>query len=219
MRQIFGSVFQSLDGVIQGPGGLEEDLRGGFRLGGWVAPHWDDALGGVLDGFFAAPYELLLGRRTYEIFAAYWPHQPPENDFAQAFNRTAKHVLTHQDTPLGWQNSHRLADLDAVRALKRTDGPVLLVQGSGSLYPQLLAAGLIDRITLLTFPILLGTGRRVFGAGTPPVRFRQIDGKTSSAGVGIAVYEPAGPVPTANIGEDRPSPEERQRRAAWAKLD
>jgi len=219
VRQIVGSVFQSLDGVIQGPGGLEEDLRGGFRLGGWVAPHWDDALSEVLDGVFAAPYDLLLGRRTYDIFAAYWPHQPPQNGIAEAFNRTAKHVLTHQDVPLLWANSHRISGIDAVCALKAGAGPVLVIQGSASLYPQLLAAGLIDRITLLTFPIVLGTGRRLFGAGTPPVGFRQTAASTSSTGVGIATYEPTGPVATANIGEDTPSQEERQRRTDWAKLD
>lgn len=219
MRRIIGSMFQSLDGVIQGPGGLQEDLRGGFALGGWVAPHWDDALNEVLGDLFSGPFDLLLGRRTYEIFAAYWPYQPSDNDIAGPFNRAAKHVLTHQAAPLDWTNSHRLADVGAVQALKAGKGPDLIVQGSASLYPQLLAAGLIDRITALTFPVVLGAGRRLFGAGTPPVSFRLVSGRISATGVTIASYEPAGAVQTADIGEDRPSPEERARRAAWAKLD
>jgi len=216
MRRLVGSVFQSLDGVIQGPGGPTEDLRGGFAHGGWVSPLWDDRLRQALGAVFAAPYDLLLGKRTYEIFAAYWPFVPPENPIGAAFNGATKHVLTHAGADLDWQNSHRLPDIAAVRALKAGQGPDLLIQGSASLYPQLLAAGLIDRITIMTFPVLLGAGRRLFGAGTPPISLRQVAADVSPKGVVVAVYEPAGAVETAAIADYPPSGAEVQRRARWA---
>lgn len=217
MRKIVGSVFQSLDGVIQGPGGPTEDPRGGFAHGGWVGPLWDDRLDQAMGEVFAAPYELLLGKRTYEIFAAYWPYVPAENPIGMAFNRAAKHVLTHADAQLEWQNSHRVPDIAAVTALKAGQGPDLLIQGSASLYPQLLAAGLIDRITILTFPILLGEGRRLFGAGSPSGRLRQVACDASPNGVVVAVYEPAGAVETKAITAYPPSEAELRRRERWAR--
>ena len=217
MRRIIGSAFVSVDGVIQAPGGPHEDETGGFAFGGWVAPHWDGTLEKHLGALFAAPYDLLLGYRTYEIFAAYWPYAPADNPIGAAFNQTAKHVLTHRSTPLGWANSHRLADIDAVRALKAGTGADLLIQGSGSLYPQLLAAGLIDRFTLMTFPITLGRGRRLFGDGMPARGLRLVAQEVSASGVIVAVYEPAGEVEARAFAEEPPSAAELDRRARWAR--
>lgn len=217
MRRIIGNAFQSLDGVIQAPGGPHEDPTGGFGLGGWVAPYWDETLDRALGGLFAAPYDLLLGYRTYEIFAAYWPYVAAENPIGAVFNQTAKHVLTHRDDGLTWENSHRLADVSAIGALKATKGPDLLIQGSASLYPQLLAVGLIDRFTTMTFPITLGQGRRLFGAGTPPISLRLVSHEVSSSGVIVATYEPAGAVVTMAIADEPPSPAELDRRARWAR--
>lgn len=216
MRKIFGNAFVSVDGVIQAPGATHEDATGGFAFGGWVAPHWDATLDKNLGGLFAQPYDLLLGYRTYEIFAAYWTHVSTENPIAEAFNRTAKHVLTHRPAPLTWANSHRLADVAAIRALKTGDGPDLLIQGSGSLYPQLLSAGLIDRFTLMTFPITLGRGRRLFGDGTPPAGLRLVEHDVSASGVVVAVYEPAGDVQVRTFADEPPSADEIARRSRWA---
>lgn len=217
MRRIIGNAFISVDGVIQAPGAPHEDESGGFAFGGWVAPHWDATLEKHLGGLFAQPYDLLLGYRTYEIFAAYWPHVSAENPIGAAFNRTAKHVLTHRTAPLAWANSHRLADVEAIRALKAGAGPDLLIQGSGSLYPQLLTAGLVDRFTLMTFPITLGRGRRLFGEGTPPKGLRLVEQDVSASGVVVAVYEPAGEVQARSFAEEPPSTDELDRRTRWAR--
>ena len=142
MRKVRGSVFLSLDGVMQGPGGPTEDPTGGFVEGGWVFKVWDDGVDESIGGFFAGEYDLLLGRRTYDIFAAYWPYV--EGDAAamgDAFTSAQKYVLTGGDQPLGWANSHRLATIEDVAALKQDDGPDLVIQGSGTIYPALIAAG------------------------------------------------------------------------------
>jgi dihydrofolate reductase len=203
MRRITGAVFQSLDGVMQAPGGPEEDRTGGFDRGGWVAGLFDPAVGAAVGELFAPPYALLLGRTTYDIFAAHWPHATGEAAaMGAALTQADKYVLTRRSEPLGWVNSHRLPDVDAVAALKAGDGPRLLIQGSSTLYPALLAAGLIDRLTTLTFPVVLGHGKRLFGAGTPAGAFRLVDHTVSPAGVVIASYEPAGSVAVARFGRD-----------------
>ena len=160
MRTIRTATFISLDGVMQAPGGPDEDTQGGFRFGGWVFPFWDDALGGLMDRAMGEDYDLLLGRRTYEIFAAYWPHQ--DDDIGRAFNAANKYVVASPGTPMTWANSHRLeGDLvQAVRALKRTGGRNLLIQGSSQVIHALLAADLIDQMTVLTFPLVLGEGKK-----------------------------------------------------------
>jgi dihydrofolate reductase len=196
MRRITGGVYLSLDGVMQGPGGPTEDQSDGFSLGGWIVPHADDKMGALVAAFLATPHDLLLGRRTYDIFAGYWPGAAPGNPVAAALNTAAKHVLTHRTDRLDWANSHRLADLDALRALKASAGPDLFIWGSSTLFPQLLAAGLIDRLMIMTFPVVLGAGKRLFGPGTPPLGLRTISTDVSARGVLIATYEPAGPVQT-----------------------
>src|SRR5215475_15262276 len=168
MRKIIGAAFQSLDGVMQSPGGPPEDPTGGFELGGWATSFFDEKMGATMGGLFGAPFDLLLGRKTYEIFAAHWPFVPENDPIGPAFTKANKYVLTHGDDAWEWQNSHRLKNIDAVKSLKATSGPDLLIQGSTTLYPQLLAAGLIDRLFLTTFPVVLGKGKKLFGAGSPP---------------------------------------------------
>lgn len=212
-RRIIGGVFVSLDGVMQAPGGPTEDWTGGFGFGGWIWPHQDEATGKAVMALFDGEFDLLLGRKTYEIFAAYWPYVGEGDAIGGPFDKAAKYVLTHGEDPLPWANSHRLTGIDALRALKATDGPDLVIQGSSTLYPQLFAAGLIDRVTVLTFPILLGSGKRLWGEGTPPVALRMIDHVTSGTGVTIATYEPAGEVPTGSFGDPPVNEREAARQA------
>ena len=213
MRRIVGSAFLSLDGVIQAPGGPTEDPTGGFAHGGWLPPLSDEMVGETVGALFAPPYALLLGRFTYDIFAAHWPYVTGEQAaFGAALTAADKYVLTHRDDGLDWANSHRLADVDAVAALKTSDGPDLLIQGSATLYPPLLAAGLIDRLTLMTFPVVLGRGKRLFGKGTPPRTLRLVDHRVSPRGVAIATFEPAGEVEAGTYLRHEPSERELARR-------
>jgi dihydrofolate reductase len=198
MRKLTGAAFVSLDGVIQGPGGPTEDPTGGFDQGGWVFGVGDEVIDPILSGLFHPPYALLLGRRTYDIFAAYWPFVEGEMAaMGEALTAADKHVLTHGDRPLEWANSHRLNGIAAIEALKDSVGPDLLIQGSSTLYPQLLAAGLIDELVLMAFPVLLGSGKRLFGDGTPPSALRLLDQQVGLKGVIVTRWVPAGPVPTA----------------------
>jgi dihydrofolate reductase len=212
MRKIIGGVFQSLDGVMQAPGGPEEDPSGGFALGGWSTSFWDEAMGQAMGGLFGRSFELLLGRNTYEIFAAHWPYAPEGDPIASVFNATAKYVVTHSAEPLSWANSHRLADIAAVAALKAGDGPDLLIQGSTALYPALFAEGLVDRLFVMTFPVILGSGKRLFGPGTPPAALRLAEHQVSTTGVIVATYEPAGPIPIGSFQHAEPSAAEMARR-------
>ena len=213
MRKVIGAAFVSLDGVMQAPGGPDEDRSGGFEHGGWLANYFDEEAGKQIDSLFGGPFDLLLGRRTYDIFAAYWPFVQSEEDkvIGDAFDRAAKYVLTRGDQPLTWQNSHRLESFDALAELKKGEGPDLVIQGSSTLYPQLLAAGLIDRLTVMTFPVVLGAGKRLFGEGTPPRSMRMVDHRVSPAGNVFATYEPAGDVETGSFASIEPSPAELER--------
>lgn len=219
MRKIIGGVFLTLDGVMQGPGGPTEDVTGGFDEGGWVFKVWDEAVGDAIGRLFAGEYDLLLGRRTYDIFAAYWPYVEGEGAaMGEAFTRANKYVLTRGDQPLEWANSHRLQNIDDVAALKKDDGPDLIIQGSRAIYPGLLAAGLIDRLTLMTFPVTLGKGKRLFGDGTPTTMLKMVDHKVTAKGTVIATYEPAGTLPAFPQFGPQPSTSsreaDRQRRMA-----
>jgi dihydrofolate reductase len=214
MRQIIGAAFVSLDGVMQAPGGPEEDPTGGFGLGGWLAPFFDDQVGGKVDKLFAPPFDLLLGRRTYDIFAAFWPYNADEADgIGQRFDRAAKYVLTASGRRLDWQNSFRLESIEAVGDLKRGEGPDLVVQGSGTLYPQLLSAGLIDRLILMTFPVVLGSGKRLFGDGTAPGAMRMVEHEVTAGGNIIATYRPDGAIEPGSFATGDPSAAELDRRA------
>jgi dihydrofolate reductase len=217
MRRITGAAFVSLDGVVQAPGGPTEDPTGGFAKGGWVAGAFDEAVGGRIGRLFAGEFDLLLGRRTYDIFAAYWPFAgDEEKEIRDPFNRAAKYVLTSADRPLAWQNSHRLADMDAVAAVKSTAGPDLVIQGSSTLYPQLLAAGLLDELVLMIFPLVLGPGKRLLGEGTPAGALTMVEHEVTPAGTIIAAYRPAGPVRTGSFSPPTPSPAEVERQARMA---
>lgn len=212
MRRLTGAVFQSLDSVIQAPGGPDEDTTSGFRLGGWVAPHWDEDMG-PFESLIMGEYDLLLGKRTYDIFSAYWPYNR-DNPIGEKFQRINKYVLTHSDEPLTWDNSHRLSGnaADAVAELKKSEGRDLLIQGSSTLYPPLLSARAIDRLTLITFPIVLGQGKRLFDGSEKPSALNLVEHFVSPKGVVITTYEPAGEVPTGSFASKAPSEEELERR-------
>ena len=217
MRKLTGAVFLSLDGVMQAPGGPTEDPTGSFDQGGWVFGIGDDVIDPVLGSLFGGPYALLLGRRTYNIFAAYWPYVEGEMaGMGEALTAADKHVVTHGDQPLGWDNSHRLGGTTVVRTLKESDGPNLLIQGSSTLYPPLLAAGLIDELVLMTFPVVLGTGKRLFGDGTPPGAWRLLQQQVGAKGVIVTRWAPAGPVPTANHPDPSTSTAEVERQQRMA---
>jgi dihydrofolate reductase len=217
MRKIIGGVFLSLDGVIQAPGGPGEDESGGFAFGGWFAGQADEAVGERIGSFFGRPFDLLLGRRTWEIFAAHWPYQTGEEAaFAATFNAANKYVLTRGATELDWENSHALADIDAVAALKESDGPDLIIQGSSTLYPQLFDRGLIDRLLTFTCPVLLGRGKKLFGTDMAGVQLALVDSVTSPRGIVIATYEPAGAVRVGSFATQEPSERELARRAQVA---
>lgn len=213
MRKIIGGAFISLDGVVQAPGGPDEDTTGGFAHGGWMEPIFEEAVGHQVDTLFAVPFDLLLGRRTYDIFAAYWPFAPAENPIAAKFAKARKYVLTGSDAPLGWKDSHRLAGLDALAKVKAESGPDLVIQGSSTLYPQLLARGLLDRLVLMIAPITLGAGKRLFGDGVPAAAFKLTEQRLTPGGWVMATYEPAGPLKTGSFATARPSEAERVRQA------
>jgi len=213
MRKITGGVFLSLDGVIQGPGGPSEDPTGGFDEGGWVFRVGDEGAFESIETWFAGDYDLLLGRRTYDIFAAYWPFVEGEAAaMGKAFTKAGKHVLTRGDQPLGWANSHRLGSVAEVAALKASDGPDLIIQGSSTIYPALLSAGLIDCLSTITFPVLLGKGKRLFGPGTPAGMWQMTSHKVTAKGTVLATYEPAGAIPaSADFPEPSTSVQEAER--------
>ena len=215
MRKLTGAVFLSLDGVMQAPGGPEEDPTSDFRLGGWVQPYWSESMGPFED-VIMGDYDLLLGKRTYDIFSAYWPYNQ-DNPIGEKFQRINKYVLTHSDEPLEWENSHRLGSEADVAELKKSDGRDLLIQGSSTLYVPLLAAGLIDRLVLMTFPVLLGEGKRIFDGTEKPGALKLVDHFISDKGVVIATYEPAGEVQTGSFETKPPSEAELERREKWAK--
>ena len=206
MRKLIVAEFISLDGVIQAPGGPDEDRSGEFRFGGWQVPYSDEAIGRAVLDLFSQPFELLLGRRTYDIWAAYWPRigaDSPGHPIAGPFNSVRKHVATHRPDTLDWQNSHGLAgDLaEAVRALKREDGGYLLTHGSGAMVRQLLAAGLVDELRLLVYPVLLGRGKRLFGDNAQAAAFTLAHSASTPGGVLITRYVRSGEVRTGTFKE------------------
>ena len=212
MRKVIAAAFVSLDGVMQAPGGPEEDPTHGFQHGGWTFHYWDDVMGQAMGESFSMPYDLLLGRKTYEIFAAHWPFL--EGDpVADSFNRVTKYVATRSGEPLTWKNSVALRDAAKdVAKLKQQDGPALLTQGSSDLLQTLLKHDLIDEFRLLTFPVVLGSGKRLFGEGAMPGALKLVDSKVSTTGVTISRYERAGAFKTGSFQLAEPSPAEIKRR-------
>jgi dihydrofolate reductase len=214
MRKVVTAAFVSLDGVMQAPGGPEEDPTGGFTLGGWLVPHWDDVTGQAISETFGAPFDLLLGRKTYEIFAAHWPHVAADDPIGKVFNAVTKYVATSSTAPLAWRNSVALRGdaAKAVAELKRHNGPPLLLQGSTDLIQTLLAHDLIDEFRLLTFPIVLGPGKRLFGRGAIPAGLKLVDSKVSTTGVVISRYVRSGEVTTGSFALAEPTEAELARR-------
>jgi dihydrofolate reductase len=214
MRKLVTAAFVSLDGIMQAPGGPEEDPSGGFRYGGWITPYSDVALRRGTAENFGRPFDLVLGRKTYDIWASFWPHvdvDPTSNTFAagaaeiaKSFNQATKYVASRSRSEFAWQNSQWLGSdaAAAVRELKRGDGRDLLTQGSSDFVQTLLAADLIDELRLLIYPVALGTGKRLFGTGTRPAAFRLTRSVASSSGVLVATYERAGDVRTGSFARD-----------------
>lgn len=218
MRKLVAGVMMSLDGVMQAPGGPQEDPTGGFDFGGWVFPYFDEVLGQAMEKTFSAPFDLLLGRKTYEIFAAHWPHVGADDPIGQRFNKVTKYVATTSKAPLTWQNSIAIHDpVREVARLKQTDGPTLLTQGSSVLLQALRKADLIDEFRLTIFPVILGRGKRLFGEGTLPGSLDLTESTTSKTGVTINTYVRAGAVKTGSFALENPTQEELQRRERMKK--
>ena len=187
--------FLTLDGVMQAPGGPSEDPSGGFDHGGWLVPYADDGMAQAVDGWFAEADAFLLGRRTYEIFAAHWPRvTDPDDPVAGRLNSLPKYVASRTLRDVSWEGSTLLSGdvAEQVSELKSRPGRELQVHGSGRLAQTLIANGLVDGYRLLTFPVVLGTGRRLFAEGAKPAALRLVDSKTTGSGIDISVYEAAG---------------------------
>ena len=195
MRKIITTAIVSLDGVMQGSGGDQEDTSDGFDLGGWStqfrAPESGAAILGLV-GTLAKPCDLLLGRKTYDNFASYWPNVPADSPIGPVFTKANKYVLTRGTAKLDWANSHRIRNMDDLRKVKAGDGEDIVLWGSSTLYPQLLEANLIDRLQLLICPIVLGKGKKIFGSISHPVNMKLVRNEISSTGVIITTYEPRG---------------------------
>lgn len=203
MRKIITATFVTLDGVMQAPGGPEEDMSDGFKYGGWQYGYGDEVTGHVLSSWFAQPFELLLGRRTYDIFAAYWPTATTDNEVAVPFNATRKYVVSHMSKELSWQNSSLITGdvVMELKKLKAEEGPDLWVWGSGNLIQTLLENDLVDAMHILTYPLVIGSGKHLFESGTRPRGFKMIDSKVSPTGIVIATYQPAGMFTMGTIGK------------------
>ncbi|MGO7899036.1 dihydrofolate reductase family protein [Rhizobium ruizarguesonis] len=214
MRKLVAAAFVSLDGVMQAPGGPREDPTGGFTQGGWTVNYWDEPMGQFMGGIFTDPFELLLGRKTYEIFAAHWPFVGKDDPIGKVFNAVTKYVATTSTEPLTWANSVALRGDAAteIARLKQQDGPVLLTQGSSGLLQTLLAHNLIDEFRLLTFPLVLGPGKRLFGQGAKPEALKLTANTISTTGVIMSVYERAGAIKTGTFELAQPSEAEIERR-------
>jgi dihydrofolate reductase len=193
MRKIIATAFVSLDGVMQAPGGPAEDPSGGFDLGGWSVKYSDEKSGGAvmrMVGTLAKPNDVLLGRKTYDIWASFWPHAPADSPLGSVFNKANKYVMTRGTGTFTWANSHQLQSIDELKKVKAGNGPDIVLWGSSTLYSPLSEANLIDRLLLLTFPLTLGKGKRLFGSTTHPVAMKLLASEVNSTGVIMATYEP-----------------------------
>jgi dihydrofolate reductase len=214
MRKLVVNTMMSLDGVMQAPGGPDEDPTGGFTYGGWGAPYFDDEM--MRRVAESTPYELLLGRGTYEIFAAHWPYD--EGPIADHLNSTRKHVASRTLERVDWNNSTLITGdvAEYVATLKSQDGPEIQVHGSPGLIQTLLEHDLIDEYRMWIFPLAIGTGKRAFGDGTIPVALKLVESKVSSTGVTINVYERAGKIKPGSFEFDEPTDAEMERRKRLA---
>lgn len=201
MRKIIVLEFLSLDGVLQAPGGPAEDTSGGFAFGGWTVPYTDEFTNTVMTEQMGRPFDLLLGKKTYDIWAAYWPNQEG-NPVAVPFNKAKKYVATHNSFNPTWEGTYVLTGSDIVeqiKNLKNEDGPDLQVYGSGNFVQTLLKHDLVDELWLKIFPVTLGAGKRLFAEGTAPAALKLMDTKISPSGVIFANYKRDGEVRTGSF--------------------
>lgn len=191
----------SLDGVIQAPGGPDEDADSGFDHGGWAFPHFDEAVGEAIDAAHGTRFDLLLGRRTYDIFAAHWPQR--EGPMADQLNAARKYVATHRPESLGWGPAEDLGEdmVASLRKIKAAEGPDLVVWGSSAITPALIEHQLADEVVLLVFPVMLGRGKRVFSHPAAPSELTLVSSKAAGSGVIISIYKPAGPARTGTFAD------------------
>src|SRR5262245_28812175 len=216
MRKLIATTMVSLDGVLQAPGGPQEDPAGGFAHGGWSFHYWAEV--SSMQGLDGKDRELVLGRKTYEIFEAYWPYQAADNPIAQTLNADKKHVASRTLKTLQWHNSTLLRGnvATAVAALKAEQGPDLQIIGSGNLIQTLQAASLIDEYNVWTFPVVLGRGKRVFEGGAKAGALRLVASQSTATGVVMSTYVPAGEVKPGSFTPAEPSAKEVARRAKLA---
>jgi dihydrofolate reductase len=200
MRRLIVSTFLTLDGVMQAPGGPGEDDSGGFKFGGWSVNYWDDKMGQVMGEATSKPFAMVLGRRTYDIMAAHWPHAS-EEEGGPVFNNATKYVASRGHPKLDWANSVLIEGdaAEGLAALKKQDGPELQVHGSANLIQSLLRANLVDEYRLWVFPVVIGSGKRLFADGTIPAGLKLVDTNVSTTGVVIGTYEPAGEIATGSF--------------------
>jgi dihydrofolate reductase len=217
MRKIIAITQVTLDGVMQSPGGPDEDPRNGFAHGGWAMPFIDDGLYRAVDAIISGEFDMLLGRRTYEIFAAYWPYAG-DNPIAKAFNKAKKYVVTRTLGQLDWKPSQPIGgDVVAeIRRLKESDGPALHIWGSGEMLQTLIAADLIDEYRIWLFPLVLGEGKRLFENGLPPRGLALVETRSTPKGVLINTYRPSGPITLGTAQPEKPSDAELARRKKLA---
>ena len=203
MRKLIVTTFVTLDGVMQAPGGPGEDDSNGFTHGGWSVNYWDDRMGEIMGAATSKPFAMVLGRRTYDIFAGYWP-DAPEEEGAKVFNEATKYVASRSRPALEWSNAVLIEGdaAEGVAKLKEQDGPELQVHGSGDLIQTLLRNNLVDEYRLWVFPVVIGSGKRLFSDGTVPAGLRLVDSTVSTTGVVMGTYEPAGEIVTGSFAQD-----------------
>jgi dihydrofolate reductase len=205
MRKIITTTYITLDGVLQAPGGPEEDTSNGFAYGGWQMA-WDEpdeVADNIMTKFMDTPYDLLLGRRTYDIWAGFWPQHKDEPIWGKRFDRATKYVVDYKPFKLPWDKSELITGdvVEEIKKLKKTDGPDLCVWGSGNLIQTLLKHNLVDQMHIWIYPITIGTGKKLFAEGTQPERFKPVEGKITKTGVVYAVYEPAEPLKKGSLAK------------------
>src|ERR1043165_6160484 len=216
MRKIIVGAQVSIDGIMQAPGGPTEDPTKGFKFGGWSMPYWDDVGGEEIERLFSN-YDLLLGRKTYEIFAAYWPYQDygaPHGGIARQFDEVRKYVVSRSgEVETGWARTVLLRDIAEVKRLKQEDGPDLITQGSTELVHALLAEDLVDALSIFTVPVVLGGGKKLFADGSAPPSFKLTRSRVSPNGLIVGHYEREGGIKIGSALLDAPSEREIARQA------
>jgi len=223
VRKIIVGAMVSMDGVMQAPGGPSEDPTQGFKFGGWVMPYFDQEGGEEIERLFKEKFDLLLGRKTYEIFAAYWPYYDEgasDGGIAKLFNEARKYAVSRSgEVDTGWQGSVLLRDIADVKRLKQEDGPNLVTQGSTELVHALLANDLVDAMSIFTFPVVLGGGKKLFADGSAPHSFKLTSSRVLSTGVLVGHYERDGEVKISDGALDSPSKREIARQERMKRED